>query len=224
MLHLMKKFCLIFLVFTALSIGIMFPLFNHDRLTGPNPLDLSFVFYLTPYLFWVAIGSIWGHEQMEAKTNSNDFLRLLPIKESEIVAAKFTLVFLSVAIFTAFHLVAFALISTNPDYFNPSLSYLVINADICLLFAALLYLGIFKFGFSKFGKIVVLSWFLAVISPIPLNLFLLPKLAITKYQIIEWVINFNWIVLTIISLAVYLGLMQVAIKLSEAERAGKNDR
>ena len=98
----MRKFSLMFIFYTVLIFGIAMPLFNHDRITGPDPLSLSFVFYLAPYMFLVAIGSLWAHELMEEKTKSYEFLRLLPIKEYEIVGAKFALVFLSITFYVLF--------------------------------------------------------------------------------------------------------------------------
>ena len=74
MLRLIKKFSWPFMLYPILLIGIAFPLFNHDRLTGPDPLSLSFVFSLTPYLFSVAIGAMWTHEQLEFKSKGYFFL------------------------------------------------------------------------------------------------------------------------------------------------------
>lgn len=217
MLRLMKKFSLMFIFYAVLIFGIVTPLFNYDRMTGPDPLSLSFVFYLAPYMFLVAIGSLWAHELMEEKTKSYEFLRLLPIKECEIVGAKFALVFLSVAFYAFFLCIFLFLVSKDPDYLNPGRAFIIINGDIFLVLAALLYLGIFKFGYSKFGKIVLLVWIIGLISPIPINIFLLKRLGITKVQIIDWITNINWIAFTVISLSLYWGLMQIAIKIRKAK-------
>jgi hypothetical protein len=212
MFRLMKKFSFSFILYVLIAVGLVFPLFNHDRLTGPDPLTLNFVFTLAPYLFFVVLGAIYIHEQLEQKTNGYAFLRTLPIKASDIVVSKFLLVFLTNLIYVGFHCVAFAKISSDPGYFNPSCAFLIINANICLVLTALLYLGIFRYGYALVGKLVILFWFLIVISPVAINIFLLKRLGISRQAIIERVVSLNWVVVTFVGLALYFLLMSVAIK------------
>jgi hypothetical protein len=193
-------------------IGAVFPAFNHDRLTSPNPLSLTFVLYLSSYLLMVVIASIWTHEQMESKVKGYAFLRTLPIDAKDIVAAKFAVVLLSLIFYTIFHCAAFYSISSNPEYFNPACSIIIISADICLIISALLYLGIFRFGYNTFGKFVILVWIVIVISPIPIYQFLLPRLRISRLEIIDHVARLSWPLVTAVSLIVYFGLMRLAAK------------
>lgn len=208
----MKKFSFSFILYVLITVGLVFPLFNHDRLTGPDPLSLNFVFTLAPYLFFVVLGAVYIHEQLEQKTNGYAFLRMLPVKASDIVVSKFLLVFLTALIYVGFHCVAFAKISSDPGYFNPSCAFLIINANICLVLTALVYLGIFRYGYAKVGKFVILSYFLIIISPIPINIFLLKRLGISRQAIIERTVGLNWVVVTFVGLALYFLLMRAAIK------------
>jgi hypothetical protein len=212
MIYLMKKFSLIFILYILLAVGLVFPLFNYDRLTGPDPLTLNFVFTLAPYLFFVVLGAVYIHEQLEQKSNGYAFLRTLPVKASDIVISKFLLVFLSALVYIVFHCVAFAKISSDPNYFNPSCSFLIISGNICLILTALLYVAIFRYGYNKVGKFVVLLWLFIVLSPIPINIFLLRRLGISRQEIIEKVISLNWVIVTLVCLALYYFLMSVAIK------------
>jgi hypothetical protein len=212
MLRLLKKFSIPFILYILLAVGLVFPLFNHDRLTGPNPLSLNFVFTLAPYLFFVALGAVYIHEQLEQKSNGYAFLRMLPVRASDIVIPKFLLVFLSVLLYIGFHCVAFAKISSAPNYFGPSCAFLVINGNICLILTAVLYIGIFRYGYAKVGKFVIFFWLLIVLSPIPINIFLLRRLRITRQEIIEKVISLNWVIVTLVCVALYFFLMRVAIK------------
>jgi hypothetical protein len=218
MLRLMNKFSVSFILFLLLAVGLVFPLFNHDRLTGPDPLTLNFVFTLAPYLFFVILGSVYIHEGLEQKSNGYAFLRTLPVRASDIVVSKFLLVFLTTLVYTGFHCLAFVKISPDPSYFNPSCSYLIINANICLLLTALLYIGIFRYGYAKVGKFVVLFWVLIVISPIPINIFLLKRLGISRQAIIERVVSLNWAVITFAGVALYFLLMSVATKILKNQR------
>jgi hypothetical protein len=218
MFHLTKKFSFVFILYILLAVGLVFPLFNYDRFTGPDPLTLNFVFTLAPYLFFVVLGAVYFHEQLEQKSNGYAFLRTLPVKTSDIVVSKFLLVFLSVLIYTGFHCVAFVKISADPSYWKPSCSFLIINGNLCLILTALLYVGIFRYGYNKVGKFLIFLWLFIVLSPIPINIFLLRRLGISRGEIIEKVISANWIVITLICGALYILLMRVATKTLERER------
>ena len=213
MLRLMKKFSFIFIIFIILAVGLVFPLFNHDRLTGPNPLTLNFVFILAPYLFFVVLGAVYMHEGLEQKSNGYAFLRMLPVGASDIVIPKFLLVFLSVLVYVGFHCVAFAKISSAPSYFGPSCSFLIINGNVCLILTAAFYIGIFRYGYAKVGKFLVLFWLLIVLSPIPINILLLRRLGIARQDIIEKIVSLNWVIVTLACVALYILLMGVAVKI-----------
>ncbi len=214
----MKKFSFIFILYLLLAVGLVFPLFNYDRLTGPDPLTLNFVFTLAPYLFFVVLGAVYIHEQLEQKTNGYAFLRTLPVRASDIVISKFLLVFFSVFFYLGFHCAAFAKISNDPNYFRPSCSFLIINGNICLVLTALLYMGIFRYGYAKVGKLVVFLWLVIVLSPIPINIFLLTRLGISRQALIEKVISLNWLAVTLVCVALYVFLMRAAIKILEKSK------
>jgi hypothetical protein len=218
MCRLMQKFSLIFVLYILLAVGLVFPLFNYDRITGPDPLTLNFVFTLAPYLFFVVLGSVCIHEQLEQKSNGYEFLQTLPIKAFDIVVSKFFLVFLTTLIYIGFHCVAFVKISPDPSYWKPSCSFLIINGNMCLILTALHFVGIFRFGYNKVGKYIVFFWIFSVISPIPINIFLLRRLGISRQEIIEQVNSLNWLLVTLVCVALYYFLMHLAIKILEKQR------
>jgi hypothetical protein len=218
MWRLMKKFSPIFILYSVIAAGLVFPMMNHDRLTGPDPLTLNFVFTMAPFLFLIILGTIYIHEQFEQKTNGYAFLRILPIKFDDIVIAKFLLVFLTTLFYVGFHCVAFSRISNDPNYLGPSCSYLIINANICLLLAALLYLGIFRFGFSKVGKYLLVFWLVIILAPIPITSFLLKRWRISRLEIIEKVVSLNWVIVTLICVGLYFLLMRMAVKILEGAK------
>jgi hypothetical protein len=218
MLRLMKKFSIWYLLYPGLLLVFGLPLFNHDRLTGPDPLSLSFATYLAP-MIWLVLGAMYSHEQMESKANGYAFLRILPIKPAQIVKAKFALVFIAVAIYVGGCCIAFALVSTNPEYLIPSCAYVIVHADICLVAAALLYLGIFRYGFSRFGKYVLIAWVCLMIFPIPFRIFFLKPRGITDSEIMQFMRGPYWIIGTIICLAGYYLLMKLAVKRLKARYA-----
>lgn len=211
MLRLMKKFSFWYIIYPGLLLVFGLPMFNHDRLVGPDPLGLSFAGYLAP-MIWLVLGAMWSHEQMESKANGYTFLRILPIDPAQIVKAKFAIVFISVAIYVGGCCAAFALVSTDPEYLIPSCAYVIVYGNICLLAAALLYLGIFRFGYSRFGKYVLIAWVCLLISPIPFRIFFLKPRGITDSEIMQFMRGPYWILGTIICLVGYYFLMKLAIK------------
>jgi hypothetical protein len=211
MLRLMKKFSFWYILYPGFLLVFGLPMFNYDRLTGPDPLSLSFSTYLAP-MIWLVLGAMWSHEQMESKTNGYAFLRILPIEPSLIVKAKFAMVFIAVAIYVGGCCVAFALISTDPDYLIPSCGYIIVHGDICLLAGALLYLGIFQYGYSRFGKYVLICWVCLFILPLVIRLFILKPRGIYDSEIMQFLRGPYWIIGTIICLAGYYFLMKLAIR------------
>jgi hypothetical protein len=187
------------------------PLFNHDRLTGPDPLSLSFASYLAP-MIWLVLGAMYSHEQMESKTNGYAFLRILPIEPAQIVKAKFAMVFIGVAIYVAGCCAAFAMISTSPDYLIPSCGYIIVHGNICLLAAALLYIGIFRYGYSQFGKFVLITWVCLFILPLFIRIYVLKPRGIRDSEIMAYLREPYWIIGTIFCLAGYYFLMKPAIR------------
>ena len=218
MLRLMKKFSFWYILYPGILLVFGLPLFNYDRLTGPDPLGLSFASYLAP-MIWLVLGAMYSHEQMESKANGYAFLRILPIEPAQIVKAKFAMLFIATAIYVGGCCIAFAFVSTSPEYLIPSCGYLIVHGDICLVAAAFLYLGIFRFGFSRFGKFVLIVWVCLFISPIAIRIFILKPMAIRDYEIMQFLRGPYWIIGTAICLAGYYFLMKLAIKRLKARYA-----
>ncbi|MBN1223070.1 MAG: ABC-2 transporter permease [Candidatus Aminicenantes bacterium] len=219
MRYLIRKFSFFFVSFLLIALGGIFPLMNYDRLTAPDPGSIHFALTLMPFIFWVVIGATWSHEQWEDRYNGYALLSILPVDAGDIVRAKFTVVFLSTLFYVLSAGIVFFLVSKNPGYWKPSIRFMVVNANICLVLAALSYVGIFRFGYAKFGKFILIFWFLLLIAPIPINQLLLPWLGISRLDAIRQISNLNWIVATIIGIGIYLALMQVAIKIYKTARS-----
>jgi hypothetical protein len=216
MFRLMKKFSLWFVLYPVLLLVFALPMFNYDRLSGPDPLSLNFATYLAP-MIWLVLAAMWSHEQMESKSNGYAFLRILPVDPLLIVKAKFALVFIAVAIYEGGCCVAFSLISTDPEYLIPSCGYVILFGDICLLTAGLLYIGIFRYGFSRFGKYILIAWVILLISPLLIRLFILKPRGISGIEIMQFLRGPTWIIGTVISLIGFYFLMKLAgRKLSES--------
>jgi len=212
MLRLMRKFSWSYVLYTLLSMAIVFPLFNQDRISGPRPLDLTFAYYLATYFFMIIIGSIWSLEEMEKRFHGNRFLQTLPIRSGEIVGAKLSLVFLTVLIYVIFHCAAFLAISSDPGFFGPSCTLIILAGDFCLVTSALLYLGVFRFGFDRFRPFLLFAWLCFMILPLPLHIFLLPRFGLNIRDIIDVISSLPWIPPTLAALVLFFGISRLAIR------------
>ena len=181
---LIRKFSGFFLFYLATYFGVLVPFINYDRIHSPDPLSLSFVFYITAYIYWLVLGSVYSHEQLEHKNRGYAFLRNFPITKRDIVLAKYVLVFLSVLIFIAVQYFWLGSIFADPATAATARSYALINGGFCLVLAGWFYALLFRFGFGKFGKILLISWILLMISPLVILAFILPKLGLTREDII----------------------------------------
>jgi hypothetical protein len=104
----------------------------------------------------------------------------------------------------------------NPDYLNIARSFILLNACLCLIIGAFIYIGIFAIGYTKF--LIVFTSLLVIIQLIPFTL------AATKNRKVlqsfysktrEILPQLNWIIIIPLILVVYLGLMTVAIRIKE---------
>jgi hypothetical protein len=218
MLRLLQKFSFVFIGYLILALAFTFPTYNHDRLSGPDPLDLSFPFYLVFGAFWVIAVSIWLHEQIEDKNNAYDFLKLLPVKAKTIAGAKFLAVFITVFLFVAFHCAAFRIISSSPDYVRPSWAMMINAGNISLLIAGVIYLFIYRFGFSKMKIALFVLMIVFIALPIIVAALLLPALGLDKYDLIDRLSGIDVFWTTVIGVVCYFGMFLLSAKLLKAEK------
>jgi len=191
----------------------LLPLANQDRILGPDPLDLSFVLYLNMYMTWLIIGSVWAQEQLEHKNNGYSFLRTLPIQNHEIVLSKFILVLLSVLIYLTAHMVWFQHNFEEADFLLAARNNMVIMGNFSLVIVGLIYLGFYRFGYHKFGKIAIIIWLLLIISPIPIRIFLRNRFNIGTDQIVSAIMGGSPLLISAVGLTLFAAFALLAVKL-----------
>lgn len=213
MIYLVRKFSFMFVFYQGLYYALLLPLLNQDRLLSPDPLDLSFVLYLNIYMTWLIIGSVWAQEQLEHKNNGYGFLRTLPIQDHEIVLSKFILVLLSVLIYLVAHMVWFNLNFEEEGILLAARNNLVLMGNFTLVIAGLIYLGFYRFGYHRFGKIAIFVWFLLIASPIPIRILLKNRFNIGSDEIVNALMAGNPLLFTSVGLMLFVGSAFLATKL-----------
>ncbi len=101
------------------------------------------------------IGGTFVNEQYEEKHKGYAFLSVLPVKEGEIVAAKFLLALIASAFYVGFLVFLFSLSPSPPEEIALAQSYVLFMGVISLGMAGLSYTGIFSIGYTKFAIIIM---------------------------------------------------------------------
>ncbi len=217
MLRLMQKNSFYFIFYAIAWI----PIFVFAIALPGRPLDSGMVYFDGMWIILLLLGSMIVCEQSEGKSNGYDFLRMLPVKDSQIVKAKFFLVFLTACFVVMYVKIIYQFVSRPPDVFPISQVFIPLCAVVGILLDAFLYTLIYKIGFSKTIKI---GWIIFVV--IILGAFLFIELVLVKSGIdigkisvfVNSVSIWIWIVLGLGALSGYFGLMSMAIKTKERNR------
>ncbi|MBN1222363.1 MAG: ABC-2 transporter permease [Candidatus Aminicenantes bacterium] len=181
------------------------------RLTSKSALNPMFVIISGLFVFMAVIGPLFINEQYEEKNKGYAFLDTLPVLNRDIVTAKFLLVLAADITLVAYIAVLLSFASGPAEQIVIARSYVFLNGVICLLICGLSYIGIMGIGYTKFALIAMS--FLVFLGIPPLLIMSIHKENMDVF--IEKVLNFytglNWLILLPVSIALYLGLMTVAV-------------
>jgi hypothetical protein len=164
------------------------------------------------------LGALWGHENLENKTHGYSFLQTLPLGGNKIIGAKFALVFASTTLFIVYQSVMIRILTGNARLAASTWAYLVVLGSLCLILAGLAYVGIYRFGFTRFGKLLLGIWLLIFLSPMILREFILPPLQITVNDVLDFVIGLNWAVVGLVGVVLFWALLPLAARMRLSER------
>jgi hypothetical protein len=209
MLRLMKKNALYFAYYSA----VIFPLMALYVYSIRKELSGPMVMFQGLWLILVVEGALAISEKAEDKTHGYDFLRVLPIKDQEIVLSKFLVVFLTTIFLVAFNSLLYLFIPGPVHLFTIGRILVLISGIYALILAATSYVIIFRFGHANFVKFVWAVMIITMVAPVLifesviLKMDLDISIVIDKLSQLHWLI---WIVLPICGLALFYLLFQMA--------------
>jgi hypothetical protein len=212
MWRLLQKNAAFFVFYLLIFACIFFPLLNQSRAGSTDSFDFIYVFYQGSWIFWIVLGPIWGNEQIESKNKGYIFLSTLPIKKRDIVISKYILVFLSVVFFVGFYNIAILFYPTPPEHLTLIQIFIGILGGMCLMISGVVYLGIFRFGFSRLSKFIFALWILLFLSPVFFREFLMPKFNISPQLVVQFIGGVNWILFSVFSTVIFISTMWLSIK------------
>lgn len=195
--------------------GVVLSITTILTLTIGNEHDAPVVLISGVLIFMLVFGSVFLNEQYEEKHKGYDFLDVLPVNAGEIVSAKFGLALVTVMAVEGYLLLLFSVSKVAPNDWNLVRSYILMSGVVCLILAALSYLGIFSFGYTKFAMIVMSFIVLLGFVPILIMKFYRDNLDVLIENILDSLRHVNWLVVIPLVLIGYFCLMFIAIKIKE---------
>lgn len=185
------------------------------RVTLGNENILPLVLISGVLIILAVFGPVFFNEQYEEKHKGYDFLDILPVNASEIVLAKFGLVLVTVVAIVGYLLLLFSVSKVAPNDWVLVRSYILMSGVVCLLLAAISYIGIFSLGYTKFAMIVMSFFVLLGFVPILIMKFYRNNMDVLIENILAFLRDMNWLAVTPLVLIGYFILMFVAIKIKE---------
>lgn len=204
------------LSFVVIYLSFIVVLISFLRIIIGNKFSVPFVLISGVSLFLLIFGIVFVNEQYEEKHQGYAFLDILPVKAHEIVMAKFALALVADTILVGFLIILLSFSSGTPNQIVVARSFFLMTGCICLMMAAIMYTGIFWFGYTKFMVIFLL--FTATLGLVPplIITFYRDKMDIFITNTINFLAHFNWLYALPVILIVYSGLMLTAIHVKRA--------
>jgi len=217
MLRLMKKNALYFVYYAAVIFPLMalYMYFIRKELSGPM------VMFQGLWLILIVEGALAVNEKAEDKTQGYDFMRILPIRDREIVLSKFFLVLISTVFLVAFNYILYLFIPGPVHLYTIGRILVLLSAVYALVLAGTSYVIIFRFGHAAFVKFVWTVMIVTMVAPVLIFESVILKIDLDisivtdKLSQLHWLI---WVVLPICGLALFYLLYQTATRAKEAAR------
>lgn len=153
-------------------------------------------------------------EQYEEKNHGYGFLSILPVKTVEVVITKFFLAAINTIIFMGVSYVLLSFVGLSTDLLELTRGVSLMNGNLSLILIALIYIGTYRYGFTRFMKIFVT---LALVINM-LFFFSANFIGSAKSfwdEMMKFARNSNWLLLSAVSLAIYSLLMFFAFRIKE---------
>lgn len=214
MLGIMKKNIRTFIYFPA----IVFAAMTWYWISSKETLGVEIAAFNGFYIFFIAIWAVLAVEQAEERYNGYLFLSTLPLRVRDVVAAKFALPFLLIALSVLLNFVLFERFPAEPDILARCRGIALASGAGGILLVALVYLAIYRFGvktlFVMFGVIIFM---LNVVGLLAVK-GMLPGVARFFGMFASVTPGAGLYVWVFAAVAAFFGLMAVAIRIKSARR------
>ena len=184
-------------------------------------LNINILISLGQILMYCVLASVLTSEKAEEKNNGYAFMSHLPIKDSDIVASKFAVILAAVVFLCAYTSALVSFMESESYMFPFSRIFLLLCGNLGLILAGGMYILVYRWGYTTFMKISVIFVIVLLVGPVLFIEFVLVRRNIDYEGLFQSVNNLSWIIwliATVISLMLFWGLLQTAIKAKENQR------
>ena len=217
MLRLMKKNALYFAYYTAIILPLMTLYFFLVR----KEFSGAMVMFQGLWLILIVEGALTVNEKTEEKSHGYDFLRILPLKDRDIVLSKFIIVLLTTIFLVVFNYALYFFIPGSTHMYTIGRVVVFLSGIYALLLAAFSYIIIFRFGHPAFAKFVWAAMIVSMLGPILIFESVILKMRTDLAVITEKLAQLYWlfwIVISLCGLALFYCLYLVATRVKTAAR------
>jgi len=217
MLRLIQKNAVGYLI-VGLSLMVLVTVY---MLIRRGPFDPAIILFQGQMMIYGIGAGLLNSEQLEEKCQGYKFLRILPLSNREIIVSKFAVLLITTVLLVGFNCMSYLLISENSDLFTYGRTFLLFCGNLSLIIGAFLYIFIFRFGAAKFIKIGWIIMVSVMIVPILFIEIALPEINIDFPGILKAMTGLHWmlwILISLLVLAVYYGLLGMAVKAKLARK------
>ncbi len=211
MLYIIKRDLLLHSVmFVITALGPVLGLLM-DGLDSSTIMMVSFVMYAT------VLVSVYGNEIYHSKIKSYEFLNTLPVPKTGIAAGKFLVPFVFVVLYVIFGFIIVHSAPASDSFIILSKIYIIVNAAVCLLVSAFMFISIFHFGLKGVLKFVFLFFPYIGIIPALVKIRFRTQIYSTDWSfVIRFTDNLVWLLFIVIIITGYWLLAILAARSLEA--------
>lgn len=200
-----------YLVLLALFIPGFYLYWKTTRMS----LDVTVVVIHLATMFTATLLAIFNAELIEERSRGYRFLASLPVTSMQIVAGKFLPILISTVIYVVFSWMIFSNLEVSEEDLALSRKVLVLSSPFSLMAGALSYIGIFRFGFARFNKILLVFLVLSYLSPVVIEEAVIPAVGIGAAEAAQILAEVNVPVFVGVGMAVWILLAMLTVKVKE---------
>jgi len=138
------------------SIMFIFAVLGPVLLLVQDGLDSSTILMIPFVMYATVLVSLYSNEIFHSKSKSYEFLNTLPIPKIKIAAGKFLVPFVFVILHVFYGFIIVHSAPASNSFIILSKVYIIVNAALCLLVIAFMFITIFCYGLNGFLKIIFL--------------------------------------------------------------------
>lgn len=194
------------------------------------PLGIFLILYFTEFYeggklpvfvflcFWAFLlisGSLSTNESYEEKNSGYKILSILPVTDKEIVRSKFLMVFGAVSMVTLLNVILLIIRLQSVEGLGMKIMIGILWGVFCLHYGALMYIGIFKLGYTRMTKYFWTAFLFTLILMIFFVGDVLSGLKIGIDSLNKFSESLLWIPAVFAGVIVYYFLYKYALRIKE---------